>query len=852
MIDKNSGEFHYAYNPFGELLWQTKKTTSTNNFREYFTYDQLGRIQKTELKDVSAIPTLIRETNYDYYLFGDGVSNVKQIKLNEYDSPSSYTTTQQIDYTYDRHGRVLKKVENIKGEEFNYQYSYNSKGQLSTETYPSYVKVKYEYTDKGYHNLLKRVDRNHNDELWQLISIDQFGSTTEYSLASGKIVTEKGYDDFKFPTTTLTKGAGNVIIQNLENVWNPDKGLLSSRNDLKNNQIEYFKYDDLFRLIQCDVENHRILPPVIKSDTMNYHIDGAMEYKSDIGAYRYKDVSGNLQNPVHGVKRIGNIYNKNITYQTNDLNTVYNSFRKIETIEGFVKPYYNCYNRAEFSYGYDESRTLVTFQSKATCNDPYIETHKKYYLSNYEYYIKANQDTKEVTYISTRNGVVAAIINETNQPERTVYVHKDYLGSIQSISEVNSQGQVFIVAEFSFDAWGRARSHTDWDQNFQSDASVPGFALLERGFTGHEHIIQFGIINMNARLYDPIIASFLSPDDVVSDPENPQNYNRFSYALNNPMRYTDPSGNNPFLIAMAIGAFMGGASYALTTPNFSWHGLLESATIGGISGAISAGVASLTGIEGIFGGIINSSISTAFINGCKYSLNGQDFFEGIKKENNYFSAMISGGISGALNSYLNEKNMWWGGNIAKNRSMWSLNNSPREDNLNSSNIPKLIVSGPCQISQIKDNYTFTGDKKGMCTFITLSFCSEQLYGVPILESDFTSYLNFRAVLPDGKIDEYIKGNYYGQEAFIKDYFGQKEEVINLELNDIERAWNNDQQVSLIYNLNDDNVHQIQIQEIHYYNDGSFNLLINDPNGQTIMTVQEWSSLQIRLGLILGK
>lgn len=36
--------------------------------------------------------------------------------------------------------------------------------------------------------------------------------------------------------------------------------------------------------------------------------------------------------------------------------------------------------------------------------------------------------------------------------------------------------------------------------------------FLGRGYTGHEHLTQFGLINMNARLYDPALGRFLSPD----------------------------------------------------------------------------------------------------------------------------------------------------------------------------------------------------------------------------------------------------------------------------------------------------------------------------------------------------
>ena len=66
---------------------------------------------------------------------------------------------------------------------------------------------------------------------------------------------------------------------------------------------------------------------------------------------------------------------------------------------------------------------------------------------------------------------------------------------------------------------------------------------LYRGYTGHEHLAEFGLINMNARLYDPVLGRMLSPDNYVNDYFGSQAFNRYSYANNNPLKYTDPSGN---------------------------------------------------------------------------------------------------------------------------------------------------------------------------------------------------------------------------------------------------------------------------------------------------------------------
>jgi len=47
---------------------------------------------------------------------------------------------------------------------------------------------------------------------------------------------------------------------------------------------------------------------------------------------------------------------------------------------------------------------------------------------------------------------------------------------------------------------------------------------------------------MNGRCYDPVVGRFLSPDIIVQNPNNTQCYNRYSYAINNPWKYSDPSG----------------------------------------------------------------------------------------------------------------------------------------------------------------------------------------------------------------------------------------------------------------------------------------------------------------------
>ena len=91
------------------------------------------------------------------------------------------------------------------------------------------------------------------------------------------------------------------------------------------------------------------------------------------------------------------------------------------------------------------------------------------------------------------------------------------------------------VERLSYDPWDRRRNTT----NFAQTQTVFTF---DRGFTGHEHYDNLKIINANARLYDPVIGRFFSPDPFVQAPDFTQNYNRYSYCLNNPVMYSDPDG----------------------------------------------------------------------------------------------------------------------------------------------------------------------------------------------------------------------------------------------------------------------------------------------------------------------
>ena len=100
---------------------------------------------------------------------------------------------------------------------------------------------------------------------------------------------------------------------------------------------------------------------------------------------------------------------------------------------------------------------------------------------------------------------------------------------------------------------------------------------------------EFGIINMNARLYDAALGRFLSPDPYVQMPDFSQSFNRYRYCLNNPLCSVDKDGKFWHLI---IGAAIGGVvNWATHGFKFNAKGLGYFAT-GAVAGAVGAGIAS--------------------------------------------------------------------------------------------------------------------------------------------------------------------------------------------------------------------------------------------------------------------
>jgi RHS repeat-associated protein len=121
--------------------------------------------------------------------------------------------------------------------------------------------------------------------------------------------------------------------------------------------------------------------------------------------------------------------------------------------------------------------------------------------------------------------------------ETVSYLHADHLGSTDVRSDGGATGTMVTLERTSYDAFGQSRD-PDWLAGSQA-GQRPAESV---GFTGRELDYELGLVNLGARLYDPSIARFMTPDPLAQAPSFEQGLNRYSYVLNNPLTLVDPSG----------------------------------------------------------------------------------------------------------------------------------------------------------------------------------------------------------------------------------------------------------------------------------------------------------------------
>lgn len=479
--DPDLGTYKYVTNRFGETVKQIDPLQNV----VLLEYDKLDRLKKrTEPEGI---------TNWVYDSQPNGIGMLASVT--DY---AGYTMT----VTYDNLSRKIKDSQTIDGNVYNQQYTYDSKARIKDIIYPSGFSVTHVYNANAYLSQIKNTANN--NVYWTANTINAKGLIEKQTFGNA-IATTKVYDSNTNFLLSIKAKKGNAYLQTNSYTYDLLGNLLQREDSIISKQ-ESLSYDNLNRLLKSKVVGG-------DSILMQYDDLGNILSKSDVGTYQYGAVNAGP----HQVQSINITTNQCIPSLL--IETSYNSFNKVKQITKDSI-------RVDIQYGPQRAR----YMQKMYVNDTLKRT--KYYVSGvYEKEIKDGV-TSEVHYIRGPENVIAVYTTSNNNAELK-YLHRDHLGSIAIIT--NDTGSV--VGKFSYDAWGKRRN-ADWSNTLTDTIALSN----DRGFTGHEHYDLFDLIDMNGRIYDPVLARFLSADPYIQDPTNLQNLNRYTYVLNNPLSYTDPSG----------------------------------------------------------------------------------------------------------------------------------------------------------------------------------------------------------------------------------------------------------------------------------------------------------------------
>ena len=646
---------------------QPKKITAPGNAITSFEYDEYGR--KSAIIDPSAgKQTLTENYNADGTCIStvtdaqgrtittttDKYGRVTNVNKPEFSTTYTYNEEGQIEqeeysnggfksFEYDKYGRLIFSIEGEKG--LATEITYDDQGNISSVKYGTFSnplggQITENYIYKNGCNTEIKV--NDDKSIWKLVEENDLGQPTK--VVTGPLERTYSYTVFGLPTR---RTVGNI--QDFSYNFDTHTGNLLSRTDNTRHITETFKYDQLNRLSQ------------IGTQQVEYTDNGNIIQMPDVGAMTY----GNTAKPY----QVTSLTPMGISVPVRDQQITYTSFQRPDSImeNGYT---------AFFNYDAEGERTSMTLKKGSA----YILT--KYYVgAKYE----SDHFLIERIYLGGDAYDAPAVCINYYGDSFIYYIARDYLGSITHI--INEDGT--LKQELSYDAWGRLRN-PDTQQVYAVGEEPELF--LGRGYTGHEYLPWFGLINMNARLYDPILGRFLSPDPYVQMPDGTQSYNRYSYCMNNPLIYVDKDGKFWHIV---IGAVIGGLfNWISHGCNFNAKGLGYFAT-GAAVGALSAmggawsaatfkavGVAAGAGIGAVSGGIIGGG-SSFLLNGGNNLIGGNNFFDNWKSSlisgaiTGAITGAIGGGITGGKEALQQGKNVWWGNDIKYGRNKWSFFNTEK-------------------------------------------------------------------------------------------------------------------------------------------------------------------------------
>jgi len=496
MEDPYMGNWGYEYDENGNLTSQTDGKGQTTTM----TYDGLNRIETKTYNCEN--PVRVIEYVYD---------EEREGYFNEGLLTTVTSTGTAIVYNYDNMGRLANEKRTIDSVDYEIDREYDLAGRLDYITYPADgPEIDYSYHPIGFLSQVDKVDSV--TTMLAQYAMDDYNALGQagYVLYGNEAETSYTYYDGNYRLKTLvTYDSQGAPIQELEYTFDNVGNLETIEDDLID-VTQSFGYDEVNRLTSADASGGSD-PSRIYSQTFTYDLAGNIEEKTGIGGFSVME----WQDPLTHIKPKAVNFDEEVTGVA-QRNIIYNQDNMPTQIS------YNGDIDHPFELFYDGEGNRI---KKVKRIDEDTTERLAIYVGDI-YEIRGEGEAEiEISYIYA-NG--QKIVTLTGSHE--YYTHSDHLGSTNiTTDEYGVAIEEIGYLPFGAELFRNVYNNGEWISVYK--------------FTGQEHDSEYELYNYNARLYDPVMGRFITPDTIVPDPYNPQSLNRYSYCINNPMIYVDPTGH---------------------------------------------------------------------------------------------------------------------------------------------------------------------------------------------------------------------------------------------------------------------------------------------------------------------
>lgn len=620
----NGKETTIQYDDYGHITQTTDMQGTTRNY----SYDANG-YQQSVIQGTS-----LRQTQYDKY------GRLLWQRFQDSGNPSLYTyynydqrnrlicdssSNHHYTFEYDTYNRIVKETKkvfvNSNEESITTSYTYNTLAQLATKQSLLGTSGLSVLERNIYSNGWLSTNLINETEGWKLLEEDNKGNTRKTCNQRDTVIWD--FDVYGHILSQQVRGMDSLSLT--YNFDLPTGNLTRMANDSS------YIYDNFNRLIGW------------KNQTFNY------------------DGEGNLLNISPSATMTYNGYKLTSATSTMGFNFT-NLTCDLSYLKSIERPYSIQENGKRVEFGYNGDRQRVWMKMYETVGDSLTQIGTRYYVSN-------NYEIDEKTGIHKRHYYYAG---GTPYTAHTVVLVEDSIPYIHQIYRDNVGSIVMYAGRYGtnrlvYNPWGARLYSTSLILTYPPTAtSTPNHFI--RTYGSHEVIPYFGFLNANARIYNPYLGRFLSPDPILATSGNPLDFNPYIYGCNNPLIYCDPDGEHP-LIFFALAAGIGGLTnviYNADNIHNLWQGLAYFG-VGAAAGVVGAASSIIPiGIGGAIGGAILGAIggigSGALLGAGNAALSGGDIWKSAFTgawQGGLFGA-IGGGITGGAKSIHNKGNFWTG------------------------------------------------------------------------------------------------------------------------------------------------------------------------------------------------